>query len=119
MSAELAKTAEVIPKSGLFDNIDNLYGKKDGEPAADAGAEGGEGGGEEPPSLGDMGGGAPPPPGPEPGGPAGVTPEGSKKNDLNLILEDSLFYGKTSLDLSKGRMTISEIDDKLSDLLNK
>ena len=116
VSAELAKTAEVIPKSGLFDNIDNLYGKKDGEPAADAG---GEGGGEEPPSLGDMGGGPPPPPGPEPGGPAGVTPEGSKKNDLNLILEDSLFYGKTSLDLSKGRMTISEIDDKLSDLLNK
>jgi intein/homing endonuclease len=119
VAAELAKTAEVITKTGLFDNIDQLYGKKPGEPAG-AAPEGGE----EPEGMPPMGGGSelggpPPPPGPEPGGEAGVTPESTKKNDLNLILEDSLYYGKTSLDLSKGRLTINEIDDKLKDLLNK
>jgi len=116
VSAELAKTAEVITKTGLFDNIDQLYGKKEGEPAG-AAPEGG--------ASPDMGGGAPPPepagggaPPPEPAGGA-VTPESFKKSDLNLILEDSLYYGSTSLDLSKGRVTLSEIDDKLHNLLNK
>jgi hypothetical protein len=116
VSAELAKTAEVITKTGLFDTIDQLYGKKEGEPAGDAGGEGSESGGA-PPESG--GGAPPPPPGPEPGGGAGVTPENIKKNDLNLILEDSLYYGKTSLDLSKGRLSLKEIDSKLGDLLNK
>jgi len=116
VSAELAKTAEVITKTGLFDNIDQLYGKKESEPAG-AAPEGG--------ASPDMGGGAPPPepagggaPPPEPAGGA-VTPESFKKSDLNLILEDSLYYGSTSLDLSKGRVTLSEIDDKLHNLLNK
>jgi hypothetical protein len=117
VSAELAKTAEVITKTGLFDTIDQLYGKKEGAPGGEAttGEESALGGPPEP------GGGSPPPPptGPEPGGGAGVTPENTKKNDLNLILEDSLYYGKTSLDLSKGRLSINEIDKKLSDLLNK
>jgi len=116
VSAELAKTAEVITKTGLFDNIDQLYGKKEGEPAGTA-SEGGAspdmGGGA--PLPADTGGGAPPP---EPAGGA-VTPESFKKSDLNLILEDSLYYGPTSLDLSKGRVTLSEIDDKLHNLLNK
>ncbi len=116
VSAELAKTAEVITKTGLFDNIDQLYGKKEGEPAGTApegGASPDMGGGAPPPA--DTGGGAPPP---EPAGGA-VTPESFKKSDLNLILEDSLYYGPTSLDLSKGRVTLSEIDDKLHNLLNK
>jgi len=118
VSAELAKTAEVITKTGLFDNIDQLYGKKDGEAAP---AEGGEGGGEPMGGMPEMGGGGAPPapeaPAPEPGG--GVTPERFVRNDLNLILEDNLFYGKSSLDLSKGRVTLTEIDSKLNDLLNK
>ena len=119
VSAELTKTAEVITKTGLFDNIDQLYGKKDGEAAP---AEGGEGGGGEPMGgMPEMGGGGAPPapeaPAPEPGG--GVTPERFVRNDLNLILEDNLFYGKSSLDLSKGRVTLTEIDSKLNDLLNK
>ena len=116
VSAELAKTAEVITKTGLFDTVDQLYGKKEGAPGGEAttGEESALGGPPEP------GGGAPPPPtSPEPGGGAGVTPENIKKNDLNLILEDNLYYGKTSLDLSKGRISINEIDKKLSDLLNK
>jgi hypothetical protein len=119
VSAELAKTAEVISKTGLFDNIDQLYGKKDGQPAAEGaeteGAPSEMGGGPPPPSP-ELGG---PPPGPETGGGAGVTPESFKKNDLNLLLEESLFYGKTSLDLSKGRNNLVEINQKVSDLLNK
>lgn len=119
VSAELAKTAEVISKTGLFDNIDQLYGKKDGQPAAEgAETEGAppEMGGGSPPSPESSG---PPSPGPEAGGGAGVTPESFKKNDLNLLLEESLFYGNTSLDLSKGRNNLVEINQKVSDLLNK
>jgi hypothetical protein len=119
VSAELAKTAEVITKTGLFDNIDQLYGKKDGEATPAEGGE--EGGGEPMGGMPEIGGGGTPPapeaPSPEPGG--GVTPERFVRNDLNLILEDSLFYGKSSLDLSKGRVTLTEIDGKLNDLLNK
>jgi hypothetical protein len=117
VSAELAKTAEVIAKTGLFDNVDQLYGKKDGEAGGAPPAEGGappDAGGAPPPDAGGA-----PPPGPEAGGAAGVTPENFKKNDLDLILEDRLFYGNTSLDLSKGRNKIVEINQKVSDLLNK
>ncbi|MFM2011154.1 MAG: hypothetical protein RLZZ479_1545 [Bacteroidota bacterium] len=65
-----------------------------------------------------MGGGAPPEP---PGGESPPPPpmERFVRNDLDLILEDSLYYGKTSIDLSKGRLGLSEIDDKLKDLLDK
>jgi len=120
VSAELGKTAEVITKTGLFDTLDSLYGKKD-EAAAGGGAapEGGgapeeEGGGAPPPPP--DAGGAPPPP-PDAGG--GVTPESFNKNDLNLILENTLFDKDNTLDLSKGRVSLNEIDDKIKNLLNK
>ncbi len=118
VSAELGKTAEVITKTGLFDNIDNLYGKKDDE-AGGAPAEGGAGGG-------DMGG-APPPGGsepepggaPPPGGEAGLAPEGFVKDGLDLILEETLFYGNNTMDLSKGKNSLVEINQKLNDLIDK
>ena len=116
VSAELEKTAEVIAKTGIFDSIDQLYGKKEED-----GAAGGEApaGGETPPG-GEMGGGSPLPPEPLDGGEAPPPPmERFVRNDLDLILEDSLYYGKTSIDLSKGRISLSEIDDKLKDLLDK
>ncbi len=119
VSAELGKTAEVITKTGLFDNIDLLYGKKD-EAAAGGAPAGGEAGGA------DMGGGAPPP---EPGGgePAGggepvgaaVTPERFVKDGLDLILEETLFNGNNTMNLSKGRNSLIEINEKLNDLINK
>jgi hypothetical protein len=121
VSAELGKTAEVITKTGLFDTLDSLYSKKDAA-AGGAPTEGGaapEGGGM-PPEEGGMppeaGGGAPPPP-PAEGG--GVTPENFNRNDLNLILENTLFDRDNTLDLSKGRLSINEIDDKINKLLNK
>jgi len=38
-------------------------------------------------------------------------------NDLNLILEDDMINGLDTLDLSKGKKSLSEIDDKLGELL--
>lgn len=118
VSAELTNTAQVIVTTGIFDTIDKLYGKKEGE-AAPAGGEGGEEGGmPDMGGLGDMGGGAPPPPaGPPPGGDAGVTPESFNKNDLNLILEDKLFKELDVMDLSKGKNALFEIDDKIKEFL--
>jgi hypothetical protein len=120
VSAELGKTAEVITKTGLFDTLDSLYGKKDAA-AGGAPAEGGAApaGGASPEEGGmppESGGGAPPPP-PAEGG--GVTPENFNRNDLNLILENTLFDRDNTLDLSKGRLSINEIDDKINKLLNK
>ena len=124
VGAELQKTPEVIIHTGIFDNIDKLYGKKPGEVAAPP-AEGGDMGA--PPSgdmgsLGGLGGGgedmgAPPPEAPEPPAGGEVTPE-SRINDLNLILDDDLINGRDEIDLSKGRTSISEIETKLNELLN-
>ena len=119
VSAELGKTAEVITKTGLFDNIDKLYGKKESEPAGEpAGDAGGDAGGAgDIGGMSDMGGGSePPPPEAPPGGE--VTPEGFNKNDLNMLLEDHLFGGSDYMDLSKGRNSLTEINDKLKDLLS-
>jgi hypothetical protein len=38
---------------------------------------------------------------------------------LDLLWEETLFNGTDFLDLSKGRVTLSEIDKKLTDLINK
>jgi len=125
VGAELQKTPEVIIHTGIFDNIDRLYGKKPGEVASPP-AEGGDMGA--PPSdmgsLGGLGGGGgdmgAPPEAPEaPEAPAGgeITPE-SRMNDLNLILEDDLISGRDEIDLSKGRTSINEIETKLNELLN-
>jgi len=125
VGAELQKTPEVIIHTGIFDNIDRLYGKKPGEVATPP-AEGGDMGA--PPSggmssLGGMGGGpedmggAEAPEAPEPPAGGEVTPE-SRMNDLNLILEDDLISGRDEIDLSKGRTSINEIETKLNELLN-
>ena len=106
--------------------MDKLYGKKPGEPAG-APAEGGEtppdmGGG--PPDMGDLGG-APPPAGGEelggapPAGGAELAPESKLDRDMNLILEEDLINGTDELDLSKGRKSLIEIENKLDELLNK
>ena len=116
VSAELTNTAQIITTTGIFDTIDKLYGKKEGEAAPAGGEEGAEGGADMG-GLGDLGGGAPPPPGPAPGGEAGVTPEGVNRNDLNLILEDNLFKEVDSMDLSKGRSALFEIDDRIKEFL--
>ncbi len=120
VGAELTKTAEVIIHTGLFDTVDKLYGKKPDEPAGTT-PEGGappEGGmsdlGGPPPMGGEELGGAPPPP---PGGE--LAPESILDRDMNLILEGDMVNGSEEIDLSKGRKSLLEIENKLDELLNK
>jgi len=120
---ELKATPTVITKTGLFDNIDKLYGNgaKGTSAAPDAGGEPEIGGA---PSLG----GAsefetaagpeettPPelPAGPE----AEITPE-SKTPNMNILLEKSIFKGSTFLDLGQGQESLGEISKELDKLLN-
>ena len=119
VAAELAKTAEIIPKTGLFDTIDQLYGKKDGEPSSESGGE--SPGAGETDMGGDLGGAAAPPP-PEAPAPeaGGVTPESFNKDGLDLILEEmTLFSAADVMELSKGRNSLIEIDQKVRSLLDK
>jgi hypothetical protein len=41
------------------------------------------------------------------------------KVDLNLILEETLFNSADVIDLSKGRNSLIEINEKLKDLIDK
>ena len=113
VGAELTNTATIITHSGIFDNVDKLYGNKSGSTANAGGAPpppgGDEGGGEMPP---------PPPPGPEPGGAAGVTPESFKRDNLKILLESNSLTDEDSyIDLSKGKNSLGEMEAQLSKLL--
>ena len=115
VSAELTNTATIIVHTGIFDNVDKLYGSQTGTTAA-AGAtpppppEGG---------MGDMGGVPPPPPGPEPGGEAGVTPESKKRDNMNILLESNdLINEDDFIDLSRARNSLGDIGDELDRILN-
>jgi hypothetical protein len=118
---ELKATPTVISKTGLFDNIDKLYGSTTGSTPA-AGAATTPDGGEE------LGGTAlaPPPPGgetlppPPPGGeeaPAEVTPESTKK-DMNILLENNMFERSKMIDLGTAQQSLGEIEKELEKLLN-
>jgi len=117
---ELKATPTVISKTGLFDNIDKLYGSVSGGTPS-AGAATTPGGTEE------LGGAAPlppPPPGgeelppPPPGGElaAGITPESTKK-DMNILLENSLFEKSKAIDLGNAQQSLGEIEKELEKLL--
>ncbi len=108
VSAELTKTAEIITDTGLFSNIDKLYGKKDSEQKESGSNEGSA-------TVTEPEGGTPP----EQPADIGVTPENFNINDLNLLIEETLFNGPNIMNLDKGRNSLLEIDDKLKSLLNK
>jgi hypothetical protein len=127
---ELKATATVITKTGLFDNIDKLYGSATGStPAAGAattpggteelGAPPSFGGGAEPaPDLGaevpPAGGEAPPPP---PTGEPELAPE-SKKKDMNILIESNLIEGAQMINLGQAQQSLGEISKELDKLLN-
>jgi len=117
VGAELTNTATIITHTGIFDNVDNLYGNKSG--GTQSGAAGAT---PPPPPGGDMGGdmGMPsPPPGPEPGGDAGITPESvGRKDNLKILLESDNMYAEDEyIDLSKGKNNLGEIENRLNKLL--
>ena len=123
---ELKATPTVITKTGLFDNIDKLYGNPSGATAnatattdtEDAGAMPSFGGGgfetAEP-----TGGEVAPPAGGEVTPPAGgeVTPE-SKRANMNIILENNFAKKNRILDLNQGQNSLGEISKELDKLLN-
>jgi len=126
VAKELENTPTVITKTGIFDNIDKLYGSPSGTTAS-AGGEtaGGEesgftppaglGGGGESPIGGDTGGEAPPA-----GGESEITPESVKRENLNILLESQDMLTEDSyIDLSKGQDSLGDISEELDKLLNK
>jgi hypothetical protein len=125
---ELKSTPTVITKSGLFDNIDKLYGNNSGGTStatATATTTPPEGGGESfggfgaPPSGGEpeVGGEAPPPPPAPGGGESEVTPESRMKN-MNLLVESNLLEGSKFLDFGQAQESLGEISKELDKLLN-
>jgi hypothetical protein len=113
VAAELTNTPTIIVHTGIFDNVDKLYGSQTGTTAA-AGAT------PPPPPEGGMGdmGGVPPPPGPEPGGEAGVTPESKTRDTMNILLESSdLINEDDFIDLSRARNSLGDIGDELDRIL--
>jgi hypothetical protein len=106
VSAELDNTATIITHTGLFDNVDKLYHTSTGTTENAGGA----------PPAPDAGGGAMPPPPPDAGG---AMPVGeSKKDNLNILLENDNILGDTFIDLSKGRNSLGSMEDQLNKLLN-
>lgn len=147
VGAELTNTATIITHTGIFDNIDKLYGNPSGstsgggvEPSSPAppGGGGGFGGGDfgggpEPDLGGELGGtpetpggtpetpeGAPETPGAEtpPEGEEELTPESFNRDNLKILLEnDSLIEESSYIDLSKGKNSLGEIESQLGKLL--
>ena len=120
VATELEATPTVITKTGIFDTIDKLYGGNSG--STENTQTGGEMGGETPlpPSqTSDFGGGEEMPPAPEPE-PAGITPESkTKKENLNILLEnDDLMSEDSFIDLSRGSNSLGDIENELDKLLN-
>jgi hypothetical protein len=105
VSAELDNTATIITHTGLFDNVDKLYHTSTGT-TENAGA----------PPAPDAGGGAMPPPPPD--APAEMPMGESKKDNLNILLENDNILGDTFIDLSKGRNSLGSMEDQLNKLLN-
>ena len=119
---ELKATPTVITKTGLFDNIDKLYGSATGGTATAAAANAaGEvtapppGGGFEtaPPPLEP----APAEEAPPAGGEPELAPE-SKKKDMNILIENNLIEGSRMIDLGQAQDSLGEISKELDNLLN-
>jgi hypothetical protein len=111
VGAELTNTATIITHTGIFDNIDKLYGSITGGTAA-----GGAATPPPPPGGEEMGGGPPPPP--PAGGEEPPIPESFKRDNLKILLEnDSLTDEDSYIDLSRGKNSLGEMEMHLSKLL--
>jgi hypothetical protein len=109
VASELINTATIISHTGIFDNIDKLYGSKTGSTAT---AESASTPPESPltgeePSL---------PPIPSEGGPI-VTPESEQKDNLKILIESNIFNEDSFIDLSGGTNRLGDIEKELNKLL--
>jgi hypothetical protein len=108
VSAEIAATPNVITRTGLFDNVDKLYGSTTGstttqpsEGGADASLDFGT------PPAGEV----------PPAEPAAVTPESKRANNMGILLELDNF-GVEEIDLEKGRRSLGDIENTLGKLID-
>ena len=117
---ELKQTPTVITKTGIFDNIDKLYGNVSGgtQPAASSPSEA-------EPSLGGMEAfsspeSSEPLPAPEASPeappPAEITPE-SRIDRLNILVETDILEGSHFIRMDTGQESLKEIEKELSKLL--
>jgi hypothetical protein len=123
IAAELEQTPEIIKKTGIFTNIDNLYGEPNAEP------EMGEGGEDDMSGMSDMGmdsdfgGDISSDDIPMSDGPADDTGSGelgeSEAEDLKLIIEKKDFGTPKTFDLSRGQKEIKNMENRLNQLLNE
>jgi len=117
---ELKATPTVITKTGLFDNIDKLYGSATGATPS-AGASTTPGGAEElgpPPEAGaPLSEPAPPTPEAPPAGEPALAPE-SRMDSLNILVENNMIEGRKVLELGHAQESLGEIEKELDKLLN-
>jgi hypothetical protein len=107
VSSELDNTATIITHTGLFDNVDKLYGVVTGSTEAPPSEEGGESEGGAPPPP-------PPPPGPEAGGAPPIPENRAINKNLKILTESE---EEEYWDFTKGSQSFGDIDDQLSKLL--
>jgi len=124
---ELKQTPTVISKTGLFDNIDKLYGGGKGASAAGTPSETeptqelGMSAEEPETALGaaelpsDTGGAPPAPELPTPAG-TEITPESVEK--LKILVESDVLVGSKFIDLDQGQESLGEMEKELDKLLN-
>jgi hypothetical protein len=123
---ELKATPTVITKTGIFDNIDKLYGTTTGstQPTQSETSEPSlpppPSSIPSPPSDLDLTGGGeevgPPPPTEEPAGGPELAPE-SRYDNLNILVESNLIDGSTFIDLGVAQESLGEIEKELNKLL--
>ena len=121
---ELKATPTVITKTGLFDNIDKLYGSTTGGTATAATTGGEDSGMGAPPSGGGFetaepaGAEAPPAEAPPAGGETPPIPESVKKEKMNILLESGFAEQNRFFNLDQGQDSLGEISKELDKLLN-
>ena len=122
IAKELEDTATIIKKTGVFNQIDKLYGDIEGTEEAE-GEEGGLPGGEEgapPPPMGGMG--VPPPP-PMDAGDEGGEPAAENYNrerDLPLILENKGINLPNLEEMAKkANKEIDKLNQEIDDLVKE
>jgi hypothetical protein len=120
IGAELTATANIIKRSGVFDEVDSKYGipeeereKLEASGGANTAPEGG--------GMGGMGGGGaipPPPAGGEAGGEGPLSESTKKKRNLSEILDEDPIDFSNVVDMKKAQDSIYEMEQKLKDILN-
>jgi len=111
ISTEIQNTPNVITKTGLFDNVDKLYGNGGSTTTGATETETTGGFGEIPTEP------ATPEGGIEAPAEAGITPESLNKK-MSVILERENFGNIEEIDLNKGNRSLGEIENQLGKLID-